>query len=970
MKMTQKQYLEKLETLKKWAFAYYVKDNPIATDEEYDKLYHEVLDYETANPTEVAEDSPTKRVGGVVRDEFSKATHIKRMWSMEDVFTTEEVQEWLDRTVKNVGETPYVCEPKFDGASMNLLYENGALVRAITRGDGVVGEEVTDNVRTIRSVPLSIEYQGQIEIRGEVVIRKDDFEIINKEREKEGENTFANPRNAAAGSLRQLDSSITAKRRLVFYPWGLGENTLTQSNLSEKMSYVYDLGFLAPPFTKACNTIEEIEEFYHFLIDKRDEIPMMMDGMVVKVDDTVKQEQLGYTVKVPKWMCAYKFPAVEKVTKVNSITIQVGRTGVLTPVAEVEPVDLEGAMIARATLHNFEEIERKGLKIGDSVILIRSGDVIPKITKVLDDRRDGTEVEIVRPTECPTCHSEVLDEGTLIKCQNMDCSDRVIASIKYFASKQCMDIDGLGGSIVEQLVEAKVIYNIMDLYKMTYEDLVGLEGFKDKSINNLLTSIENTKGVDCWRFIKSLGIEHIGEVGSKAICNTVGIYHLEIPKEVLVGLNGFGPEMIFGYSNFMSLNKEFIQKLIKIIEPKSGRATQQLDKNKIAESLFKVHGLGTETLKYICKYYTFYKLRKIEENDMILNNKNKSISEKAKRLFNDSFSFHYDKYIETLNFYSLKKERLEEAIKAGEILTIKYLSGKQPNTFRKIIPRNIFSNTLFAYHQDRLKTYFIDEIVFDNSSDDIDAVWYDENIIVSHKSDYVIPNLNKIDIDFLIRFSDKDNMAINGLGKESIKKLYELEIIKDIEDIYTLTIETLNKVDGLGAKKGKDIIKAIEESKQCDCWRFLSALSIPLFAESSSKLICDEYGLDFIDLTYDEIYKIPSLGEERANTFHEYMTKNKEKVKKLQQIIQPVVKEKKGTKLNPFKDKTIVLTGSMSVSRTLIKEMLEELGAKVSGSVSKNTDYLIYGEKAGSKLTKAESLGVNALTEEEMRDML
>ncbi|MCK5854936.1 MAG: NAD-dependent DNA ligase LigA, partial [Sulfurovaceae bacterium] len=278
--MTKELYKKNIKFLKKWADAYYVNDNPIATDEEYDKLYHEVLEYEVANPKETAEDSPTKRVGGVVRDEFTKATHIKKMWSMEDVFTTDEVQEWLDRTVKNVGVSPYFCEPKFDGASMNLLYENGILVRAITRGDGTVGEEVTDNVRTIRSVPLTIAYQGQIEIRGEVVIRKDDFEVINAERLKERGTIFANPRNAAAGSLRHLDSSVTAKRRLVFYPWGLGENSLEQGNLSQKMVYIYEQGFLKPPYSKSCNSIEEIEEFYHFLISKRDEIPMMMDGMV------------------------------------------------------------------------------------------------------------------------------------------------------------------------------------------------------------------------------------------------------------------------------------------------------------------------------------------------------------------------------------------------------------------------------------------------------------------------------------------------------------------------------------------------------------------------------------------------------------------------------------------------------------------------------------------------------------------
>ncbi len=565
--MTNEQYQEKINILKKWAYAYYVEDNPIAADEEYDRLYHEVLDYETANPAQVAEDSPTKRVGGVVRDEFSKAKHIKRMWSMEDVFNKNEVQEWLDRTVKNVGECVYFCEPKFDGASMNLLYENGKLVRAITRGDGVVGEEVTDNVRTIRSVPLSIDYEGQIEIRGEVVIRKDDFAIINKERLEEGEQVFANPRNAAAGSLRQLDSSVSAKRRLVFYPWGLGENSLTQSKLSQKMDFVYELGFLEPPHVQECHSIEEIEDFYQDLISKRDEIPMMMDGMVIKVDEVSKQEDLGYTVKVPKWMCAYKFPAVEKVTKVNDITLQVGRTGVITPVAEVEPVEVDGAIISRATLHNFDEIERKGLMIGDSVILIRSGDVIPKITKVLDDRRDGSEVVIKRPTECPTCNSEVLDEGTLIKCQNLDCPDRVVNSIIHFAKKGCMNIDGLGAKIVEILVKEHKIEDILGLYHLKFEDLEGMEGFKAKRIQNLLDAIADTKGVPLYRLISAMGIEHIGEVASKALALEFGLGLVDATFEDVVALDGIGEEMANSLLEFMRVNREFVLKLFEVVQP-------------------------------------------------------------------------------------------------------------------------------------------------------------------------------------------------------------------------------------------------------------------------------------------------------------------------------------------------------------------------------------------------------------------
>jgi len=565
--MTKEQYLEKIEILKKWSHAYYVDDNPVATDEEYDSLYHEVLDYEAAHPDKAVENSPTKRVGGVVRDEFSKAKHIRRMWSMEDVFTKKEVQEWIDRVVKNVGACAYFCEPKFDGASMNLLYENGKLVRAITRGDGVVGEEVTDNVRTIRSVPLTIAYDGLIEIRGEVLIRKDDFEIINQERLNEGEAPFANPRNAAAGSLRQLDSAVTAKRRLVFYPWGIGENSLTQTKLSEKMEFVYGQGFLKPPYQQACRTIDEIESFYQFLISKRDEIPMMMDGMVIKVDDIAKEEDLGYTVKFPKWMCAYKFPAVEKVTKIEAITLQVGRTGVITPVAEIEPVNIEGAMVSRATLHNFDEIERKDIRIGDSVIIIRSGDVIPKIIKVLEDRRTGSEIPVARPTHCPTCNSELLDEGTLIKCQNLDCPDRVVNSIIHFAKKGCMNIDGLGAKIVEILVKEKIIRDIVDLYCIKAEDLAQLEGFKEKRIQNLLKAIEDTKGTALYRLIFAMGIEHIGEVASKALALEFGLGIVDVTFEEVVAIDGIGEEMANSLLEFMRVNRELVLKLFDMVKP-------------------------------------------------------------------------------------------------------------------------------------------------------------------------------------------------------------------------------------------------------------------------------------------------------------------------------------------------------------------------------------------------------------------
>ncbi len=566
--MTKKEYLQKVELLKKYAYAYYVLDNPLITDEEYDKLYKKVLEYERSHPDDIVVDSPTRRVGGVVLETFQKAKHIKRMWSMEDIFDKNEMISWLNRVKKHVQNPLFVCEPKFDGASLNLIYENGLLQKAITRGDGVIGEDVTQNVLTIRSVPIKIDYKKLIEIRGEVVIKKSDFEKINEERLKKNQPLFANPRNAAAGSLRQLDSSITAKRKLFFYPWGVGENSLPYNNLSQKLDFIYQLGFLSPPFFKKCQEINCIELAYHELLSLRDKIEVMMDGLVVKVDQIDLQEILGYTVKNPKWMCAYKFPAVEKSTKIKDIILQVGRTGVITPVAEVEPVEIEGAIVERATLHNFDEIERKDIRIGDRVIIIRSGDVIPKIVKVLVNFRNGDEQKIERPTKCPVCGSELLDEGILIKCQNLTCKARVVNSIIYFASKKCLNIDGLGSEIVKTLYKHNIVKNVLDLFDIDKEQLLKLEGFKEKKANNLLKAIENVKGSECWRFVNALGIEHIGEVASKKLCSKFGLDFVNASKDELLEIDGFGEEMAESILEFVRVNRQMISKLIEKIEPR------------------------------------------------------------------------------------------------------------------------------------------------------------------------------------------------------------------------------------------------------------------------------------------------------------------------------------------------------------------------------------------------------------------
>jgi len=561
-------YNQKIELLNSWAKAYYTLDNPLATDEEYDVLYREVVAFEKENGY-IAPNSPTQRVGGIVLDEFQKASHLSRMWSQEDIFNDDELEDWIKRASKviDISKTALVCEPKFDGASLNLIYENGVLKQAITRGDGSIGEDVTSNVKTIASIPLSISYKGLIEIRGEVVIKKEDFEAINIQRLADNEQVFANPRNAAAGSLRQLDSSITAKRKLFFQVWGIGANNLEFTTYSQMLEYIYSLGFQKPPLFKVCTNFQEIQESYHTILKARDALSMGLDGMVIKVDNLLFQDDLGYTVKYPRWSCAYKFPAVEKTTILRDIVLQVGRTGAVTPVAIVEPTLIDGSTVGRATLHNFDEIERLDLKIGDSVIIIKSGDIIPKITKVLSERRDGSERKIIRPTLCPTCGKELLDEGILIKCQNMECPDRVINSIIYFASKNCMNIDGLGNKIVELLVNKGKIKDILDLYSLQYEDLEGLESFKEKKITNLLNSIENTKNTELHRVINALGIEHIGEVASKQLCDRFGLDILEVNESELLELEGIGGQMALSFLEFIRVNKEVVEKLFAIIKP-------------------------------------------------------------------------------------------------------------------------------------------------------------------------------------------------------------------------------------------------------------------------------------------------------------------------------------------------------------------------------------------------------------------
>lgn len=604
------EYTQAVAKLSKYAYAYYVLDEPIASDEEYDILYHQVKSYEDSHPECISPLSPTQRVGGEVLEEFSKSRHLSRMWSLDDVFSEGEMSEWVGKILKSYPNASFVCSPKFDGASLNLRYENGTLISAATRGDGLVGEEVLHNAKTIRSIPLHIPHKDLVEIRGEVVIKKEDFEAINNERLQKGEPLFANPRNAAAGSLRQLDSAITAKRKLLFVPWGIGTSQSKSSqsktqeadlkeNASEAISNEMDLlnakssqnqnldfAFLDSSFYGAMRQIQdfgfapflgdlavakdakEIRAHYENLKSKRDSFEMLLDGMVIMLDSFASQAQLGWTSKSPRFACAYKFPALEKITKILSITHQVGRTGVITPVAELEPVEIEGAKISRATLHNYAEIAKKDIQINDFVVLIRSGDVIPKIIKSIPARRDGTQVSILPPTRCPICDKELVKEDIFIRCANLSCQARVKESIVHFASKKALNIDGLGEKIIYLLYDMGKISSILDIYELKKEDLEDLEGFKDKKISNLLESIQASKGVELWRVINALGIPNIGEWASKQLANRFGVEFHTKNKDEILSINGFGEEMAQSILEFALINEKIIARILEIISPK------------------------------------------------------------------------------------------------------------------------------------------------------------------------------------------------------------------------------------------------------------------------------------------------------------------------------------------------------------------------------------------------------------------
>ncbi len=512
-KKTAKEEIDELkEKINYYSKLYYDEDNSPLSDYDYDMMMNRLKALEKENPELITVDSPTQKVGGKARDDFEKVVHEVPLQSLQDVFSYDELYEF-DKRIKQTGDTYYCVETKIDGLSCALKYENGILVQGATRGDGQIGEDVTENVKTIKSIPHKLKEPLNITVRGEVFISKEEFDKLNEEREVLGKPLFANARNTAAGSLRQLDPKITKERPLDIYIFNVqkAENKTWNSHY-EELNYLASLGFNVVPFRKLCKTIEEAIDAVTEIGENREKLGFGIDGAVIKVDDLSLREKLGSTFKVPKWAVAYKYPPERKETVVKDIICQVGRTGVITPMAILEPVKVAGSTISKTTLHNEDFIKEKDLKIGDKVIIQKQGDVIPEVAEVLKDKRDGSEKDFEMPKVCPVCGAQaVREEGeSAVRCTGIECPAKALRNIVHFASDSGMDIEGLGYKIVEQLVDRKLISNIADIYDLKLEDVASLKKNGKKFAQNLIDAIEDSKNRDLANLLSAFGIRHVG----------------------------------------------------------------------------------------------------------------------------------------------------------------------------------------------------------------------------------------------------------------------------------------------------------------------------------------------------------------------------------------------------------------------------------------------------------------------------
>lgn len=509
------------EQLNRYAHEYYVMDQPTVPDHVYDELYTQLVALENANPELITPDSPTQRVGGIIQEGFQKVVHDVPLYSLNDVFNKEEIEAFDQRVRKAIGDqVTYVCELKIDGLSVSLKYEEGRFVRGATRGDGSVGEDITENLKTVRSIPMSLQEPLSIEVRGECFMPKTSFVKLNQERDVAGLAVFANPRNAAAGSLRNLDTKVTAKRNLDTFLYTVADfGPLLVDNQYEALNELQRIGFHTNPERRLCKTVEEIWAYIAEFHDRRSALPYEIDGVVIKVNSFVQQEDLGFTVKAPRWATAYKFPPEEAETLLENIEWTVGRTGVVTPTAVMTPVRIAGSLVSRASLHNMDYIQMKDIRLGDTVILYKAGDIIPEISQVVLSKRPVSSQEYLSPTHCPECHSELvhLDEEVALRCINPKCPAQIKEGLAHFASRNAMNIDGLGPKIVNQMYEKQLVSDVADLYTLTEADLLTMDKVKEKSANKLLQAIDTSRNNSLERLLFGLGIRHVGAKAAKIL---------------------------------------------------------------------------------------------------------------------------------------------------------------------------------------------------------------------------------------------------------------------------------------------------------------------------------------------------------------------------------------------------------------------------------------------------------------------
>ncbi|MBZ2111023.1 NAD-dependent DNA ligase LigA [Streptococcus infantis] len=508
---------ELVELLNRYATEYYTSDNPSVSDSEYDRLYRELVELEKAHPDQVLPESPTHRVGGKILDGFEKYSHQYPLYSLQDAFSREELDAFDARVRKELDDVTYICELKIDGLSISLTYEQGIFVAGATRGDGSIGENITENLKRVKDIPLALSEKIDITVRGECYMPRASFDQVNQSRQENGEPEFANPRNAAAGTLRQLDTAVVAKRNLATFLYQEASPS-TRDSQEKVLKHLEQLGFVVNQRRLLAHSMDEVWAFIQEIGQERDQLPYDIDGVVIKVNDLAGQEQLGFTVKAPKWAVAYKFPAEEKEAKLLSVDWTVGRTGVVTPTANLTPVQLAGTTVSRATLHNVDYIAEKDIRKDDTVIVYKAGDIIPAVLRVVESKRVSEE-KLDIPTNCPSCESKLLhfEDEVALRCINPRCPAQIKEGLTHFASRDAMNISGLGPSIVEKLFAANLVKDVADIYRLTVEDLLLLDGIKEKSAQKLYQAIQASKENSAEKLLFGLGIRHVGSKASQLL---------------------------------------------------------------------------------------------------------------------------------------------------------------------------------------------------------------------------------------------------------------------------------------------------------------------------------------------------------------------------------------------------------------------------------------------------------------------